>query len=118
MSKAHLVGAALLGAPLLLGVSACGSQIAGLKPVGGDTVYQVRVASIDVLLDANVVMKSVPSCEQEAVQVTCTGSTLDGVPITVTSPGSRADDMSVTVGDKTIYQGPVMEILNKHASAP
>lgn len=108
----------LLALPMVLAVSACGSQIAGLKPVSGDVTYKLRVAAIDVLTSQNVVMKVVPSCQQGETQVTCSGSTLAGEPITVTSPGARADTMSITVGDQEIFSGSIMTVLNEHASAP
>jgi hypothetical protein len=47
--------------------------------------------------------------------VTCHGSSLQGAPITVTSTSDDQAEMTVTVGDTTIYSGPVQDVIDAGA---
>lgn len=94
-------------------VSGC-SQVSALAPVGGDRVTGVRYAANDLLVDAGIEVLTAPVCVQATDKaVTCEGTTRDAQPIRVVS---RADDqarMTVTVGDRTLYDGDIQTVLEK-----
>ena len=98
--------------------TACGSQLEGLQPVGGDLAYGVRVAAIDVLLRAEVPMKVVPVCQEVDSQVTCSGTAMTDAPIVITTAGPNADTMTIAVDRKTVFVGSVAKILDDAVSAP
>ncbi len=114
------------------------SQIAQLKPVAGDAVTGVRIATNDVLLDAGVAIQVAPVCTFTETDYTCKGTTTDGQPIlaqasqvatdavppdlTLAAEESEegADDvvvLEVTVGDQQIFRGLVSEVLRQNARA-
>lgn len=133
--KRFLMAAAAVTA--VVATAGC-SQIAQLKPVAGDAVTGVRIATNDVLLNAGVAIQVAPVCTFVETDYTCTGSTTDGQPIvakasqvatdsvpadlTLDAEESEegADDvvvLEVTVGDQTIFRGLVSEVLRRNARA-
>ncbi|MBN9181731.1 hypothetical protein [Microbacterium sp.] len=103
---------ALLLAPLLAGCS----QVAAIAPVGGDHLAEVRYAAIDVLLDKGIDVLVAPDCTQAASgAVSCTGKTTDGTPLAATSPADDQTVVTVTVGDRTLYSGAIMTVLDDAA---
>lgn len=112
--RRHVLAVAA-GVVMAVTATGCASQLAGLAPVSGDDVYLVRVATIDVLLAQGVSMSIVPSCEQQAQAITCAGSTVDGRPITATSPGRKGETVTIMVGGDTAYSGSVMDVVTAAA---
>lgn len=103
---------ALLLAPLLAGCS----QVAAIAPVGGDHLAEVRYAAIDVLLDKGIEVLVAPDCTQAASgAVSCTGKTTDGASISVSSPAGDQTVFTLTVGDRTLYDGAIMTVLDDAA---
>jgi hypothetical protein len=97
-------------------LSGC-SQIEAIAPVGGDRLAEVRYAAIDVLLEADVDVLTAPVCELvDEVEVSCEGETLDGRTITARSPGDAPDDVTVAVGDDTLYDCPILDVLDRASS--
>lgn len=114
MRLRRAAGLLLLGPALLL-VAGC-SQVAAIAPVGGDHLAEVRYAAIDVLLDAEVDILTAPVCDQVASgEVSCTGETVDGSEITAVSPADDQTVVTVTVGDRELYSGSIMDVLNEAA---
>jgi hypothetical protein len=90
------------------------SQVAAIAPVGGSRLAEVRFAANDVLVVQGVEVRTAPVCAQASDDtITCAGDTLDGVAITVTSPGGSADDLEVVVGADTIFHGSLRDVLEK-----
>lgn len=106
----RLAGAAVL-AVLLTGCS----QVQALAPVGGNGLAEVRFAAIDVLLAAGVTVEVAPVCTAQPAAITCLGRAGGGDAITVSSPGSAARTMTVDVGDRRLYDGPVADVLDAAA---
>ncbi len=103
------------GAAALAAIAAC-SQTEALAPVGGDQLAEVRFASIDVLLAAGVEILTAPVCEAAGNgDVSCAGTTVTGDAITVVSLESNASNMTVKVGDRTVYAGSIAEVLDAHS---
>lgn len=99
----------------LLAVAGC-SQAAALAPVGGNRVTDVRFAAGDVLVRQHVELLVAPVCTMAADRaVTCTGTALDGRPITVVSPAADQASMQVSIGTETLYSGGVQEVLDESA---
>jgi hypothetical protein len=120
---------------LAAAVTGC-SQVAQLQPVAGDGVTSVRIATNDVLLNANVPVKMFPVCTYEGTNYTCNGSTEAGLPIVseaktyaaadlpsqYRTPDVKANDsevqqfivMQVKVGPKVLYDGPTTVVLRKN----
>lgn len=107
--------AAGVAATLALLLAGC-SQVAAIAPVGGDHLAEVRYAAIDVLLAEDVELLTAPDCAQAASgEVTCTGETLDGTQISVVSPADDQTVLTVTVGDRELYSGSIMKIIDEAA---
>ena len=96
-------------------LTACGSQIDGLAPVGGDDVTGLRNAAIDVLLERRLTVRDAPVCTDTGDGFTCVGSLTDGSAIVVVSPDPDATTMTVSVGGTPIYEGSVQEVLDRAA---
>lgn len=111
-SSIAVVGAALT----LAGVAGC-SQISALAPVGGDTITTLRIAADDVLLSNDVDILIAPKCKEDGAAYRCEGTTVDGQPITVTSPAGKPRTMTVTVGSTVLYDGDVSSVVEKAAEA-
>lgn len=111
-------GAALasLAAVTVLALSAC-SQVSALAPVGGDRQASVRFAAIDVLVEGQIAVLVAPTCTASGAAVSCTGSTVDGATISVTSTAEQPDLMTVTVGSATFYDGPIQDVIDRAARA-
>lgn len=113
--RAARATAAGVAATLALLLAGC-SQVAAIAPVGGDHLAEVRYAAIDVLLADDVELLTAPDCAQAASgEVTCTGETLDGAQITVVSPADDQTVLTVTVGDRELYSGSIMKIIDEAA---
>lgn len=94
-------------------VAGC-SQVEAIAPVGGDRLAEVRYAGIDVLVEEGVPILTAPVCtEATDATVTCVGETVDGDAIEVTSAGTSAGDVTVTVGGSTLYEGSLQSVLEK-----
>lgn len=88
------------------------SQVAAISPVGGTRLAEVRFATADVLVAEGVDILSGPDCTQAAdLTVTCEGETTGGDRITAESPGTDPTLLTVTVGDDTIYDGALLDVL-------
>ena len=97
---------ALLAAPLLMvGLVGC-SQLSALAPAN------------DVLLEKGVEILVAPECSESDSMFTCTGTTIDMEPITVTSSDAEATTMTVTVGGTVLYDGDVKSVIDRFAEAP
>ena len=109
-------GAAIaITAVLGLALAGC-SQIAAIAPVGGDHLAEVRYAAIDVLLASETDILTAPVCLQDTSgEVTCAGETTDGDDITVVSPAKDQTVVTVKVGDRELYSGSIMDVLNDAA---
>jgi hypothetical protein len=104
-----------VGGMLALLLAGC-SQVAAIAPVGGDHLAEVRYAAIDVLLAEDVELLTAPDCAQAASgEVTCTGQTLDGAQISVVSPADDQTVLTVSVGDRELYSGSIMKLIDEAA---
>ncbi|CAN5452210.1 hypothetical protein BH10ACT7_BH10ACT7_25110 [soil metagenome] len=103
---------AVLGVVLLVALAGC-SQIAAIAPVGGDRLAEVRFAANDILIAQGVDVLTAPVCaEAENGDVSCTGETLGGDTIEVSSTDADQNLMTVTVGAREIYSGTIEDALN------
>ncbi|MER5672938.1 hypothetical protein [Pseudonocardia alni] len=103
---------------VLLGclVSAGCSQIDAIAPVGGNRLAEVRFAAADLLVRDGIALLAGPACTTAADgSVGCTGRTVDGRPVTVAAPGTGPVRMTLRVGDTTVHDGPVQEVLDAAA---
>ena len=89
--------------------------MSALAPVGGDRQATVRLAAIDVLVEAQVAVLVAPTCTASGAAVSCTGSTTDGATVSVTSTAAQPDLMTVTIGSATIYDGPIQDVIDRAA---
>lgn len=96
-------------------LSGCASQIAALKPVSGDKIAGVRAAAIDVLIAQDFQILEAPQCAQDDVAITCTGLTMDKSVISVSSPLDPPGNFTVTVADKTVFEGSIADVLTQAA---
>lgn len=109
MRGAATKAAVALGAVLAL--SGC-SQISAIAPVGGDRVSEVRYAALDVLVQNDIAVLTVPTCEMaDDREVTCTGSTLEGGTIDVVSTADDQTVLTVTVDGETLFSGSIQSVL-------
>ena len=108
-----MASAALLA---VLALAGC-AQVSALAPVSGDAITTLRIAVDDVLLENDVRILIAPKCTTAAEATSGTGSTVDGDPITVTSPATKPQRMTVKVGDTVLYDGDVDAIVQKAAEA-
>lgn len=97
-------------------LSGC-SQVASLTPVSGGPLATVRNAVNDVLVSNNVAILVAPVCTETTQQFECTGSTSDGKPITATATLTTPYSMTVKVGDQSLYDGSVQDVLDQAAEA-
>lgn len=105
--------AVALAAVALLGGCA---HTSALLPVSPDERTKVRFAAIDVLANEGIDVKRAPACRLAAQNdISCSGLTADGQAIRVLSPGDDPAKITVTVGDATVYDGPLAEILERAA---
>lgn len=106
-----LVGVVAVGA-VVVAAGSVRSVYDGLAPVSGDRASNVRVATIDYLVGSDVPLLVVPDCLASAAgEVTCTGSTLDGVALTSRSPADEPDQVEIRVGEKVVYAGSIEDLL-------
>ncbi|GAA1871446.1 hypothetical protein GCM10009836_60330 [Pseudonocardia ailaonensis] len=89
------------------------SQAAAIAPVSGGREALVRFAGNDVLVAQQVAVLEAPVCAQAGEVVTCSGSTVDGQEIKVAAPAGDPATMTVTVGSRTLYDGPVQAVVDK-----
>lgn len=107
--------AAVLGLLMMPVLAGC-SQVAAIAPVGGSHLAEVRYAAIDVLLGAGTDVLTAPVCAQAASgEVSCAGETVDGDAIAVVSPADDRSVVTVTVGDRELYSGSIMDVLDDAA---
>ena len=104
-------------APLMaVAVLAGCSQIAAIAPVGGNHLTEVRFATIDVLQEQGIALQDVPTCTRgDDGSVACTGTTSTGDDIAASSPGSDPDRVTVTVTSKVVFDGSVIEVIDRAA---
>lgn len=103
----------LLAAPLMVGCS----QIDALQQVSGVPLSTVRIAANDVLVQKDVPIKTAPICTETESEFTCTGSTLKDEPIEVKVPNDETQVMTITVGGKQIFSGPVQDVVEQSGEA-
>lgn len=116
-----MIGRKVAGAALLAvaaGATSGCSQLAVLKPVAGDAVTSVNNATSDVLANEGVDVMTWPVCTFTDTSYTCTGATVDGQPIVGTANNDEAMILTVKVGDRTVFQGPVKSVIEKAGQAP
>ncbi|MBN9158157.1 hypothetical protein [Microbacterium sp.] len=91
------------------------SQAQALAPVGGDRLAAVRFGTLDALVEAEVEVRSAPTCEQKPDDtVSCTGTASDGREISAISRGT-SPDIEVVVGGETVYSGSLTDLLDRAA---
>ena len=109
---------ALALAALVLVLTGCGSQIAGLAPVGGGAMTSVKFAATNVLLENELGILDAPVCTQTGDVVSCVGSLTDGQPVVVRAEvATKPHTMTVTVGSTVVYDGDVQTVLDDAARA-
>lgn len=104
----------LLVVALLLLTTGC-SQAAALAPVGGGHLTEVRFAALDLLVQRGVAILVAPVCTDTADDISCRGTTVDGAVVLVRSPAADRTQVTVTVGDEMLYQGPIQDVLDSAA---
>jgi hypothetical protein len=106
--------ASLLTAALAVaGLCGC-AQIEALAPVGGDRATEIRFATIDVLLDADVHLLEAPTCiEAGDKAVHCTGTTVGDDEVSAVSTADDPAALIVTVGDEVLYRGTIDDVISK-----
>lgn len=107
-----------LALPIAVAALAGCSQVAVLEPVAGDGVTAVNNATSDVLSRERIDVMTWPVCDFANEVYTCTGDTLSGEPIVGTTSSTEPLELTVTVGDRTIYQGPVQAVLDEAGRVP
>lgn len=113
MKARRALPAALL---IVLALAGC-SQVSALAPVSGDAITTLRIAIDDVLLENDVKILIAPKCTSSGGDTSCAGSTIEGEAITVTSPATKPQTMTVKVGDTVLYNGDVASVVQKAAEA-
>lgn len=103
----------LLAAPVLMGCS----QIDGLQPVSGVPLSTVGIAANQVLVAKRIPIKTAPICTESTTEFTCTGATLKDEPIMVKVPNDQSQVMTITVGGKKIFTGPVQDVIEASGEA-
>lgn len=107
-------GTASLAAVALIASLAGCSQVAAIAPVGGARVSEVRYAALDILVAQEVDILEAPTCEMaDDRAVTCTGSTLDGDAIEVSSPADDQATLTISVGGDEVFTGTIQSVLEK-----
>lgn len=102
--------AAAGGVAMLAALAGC-SQITAIAPVGGDRLAEVRYAAIDVLLAKHVPIRVAPVCSASGATISCAGESLAGEPIAVISTAEDPANLSVLLGDTTIFTGSIADVL-------
>lgn len=106
----------LVAVPAALLVAACGnleSQVSTLQPVAGDAITELNIAAIDVLLREDVRVLVAPVCRYEAETYRCEGTTVGDDPIVVSAQGSSPESFAVTVGERTVYDGSIDDVIEQ-----
>jgi hypothetical protein len=104
------VAGALLAMALLAGCS----QEQALAPVAGDDITQLRIAVNDALAEAAVPVLVSPVCREEDGVTRCTGTTRSGGAIEAET-GPEDGTIVVKADGRTIYDGPIAEIVQRAA---
>ncbi|TXH39484.1 MAG: hypothetical protein E6Q90_16410 [Actinobacteria bacterium] len=89
------------------------SQVAVLKPVAGDALTSVSNATSDVLTSGGVEVMTWPVCSFADAVYTCRGQTVAGESILGTAPAATPLQLTVKVGERTLYQGPLQAVLDQ-----
>ena len=110
-----LRSAGTAAAAVLMTACAVTTQVDSLKPVAGDPITGLSIASSDVLLAQGVEMKVVPVCSFAGDDYTCKGSTMSDDKIIVRAQGSEPETMTITVGGERVFDGSIDEVLTKAA---
>ncbi|GAY09038.1 hypothetical protein [Pseudonocardia sp. N23] len=97
-----------------LALTAC-SQAAALAPVGGSREALVRFAGNDVLVSSGVAIRTAPVCITGADGVVCTGAAVGGDPIRMTGTPTDPLVLVVTVGGRTLHDGPAQDVVDSAA---
>lgn len=87
------------------------SQIAELQPVAGDKITSVQIATSDVLTSNNISMRVWPTCDIAGETYTCTGTTASGQTVTSSATGTPLA-IVVKLGNRTLYQGPLQDVID------
>ncbi|WP_368498457.1 hypothetical protein [Herbiconiux sp. A18JL235] len=111
---ARVAAAGAAGVLAVAALTGC-SQLAALAPVGGDQLAEVRFAAVDVLLENDVDVLEAPVCSLDGTAISCTGSTVGGGAIEVTSSTSLSAELTVLVGGDQLFSGPLQSVLDKAA---
>lgn len=113
MKRRQRIAALAAAAALMLTVAGC-SQIAAIAPVGGDHLAEVRFATNDLLVQAEVDLLTAPACTTEPDgAIMCEGETLAGEKITVESTAEDPGSLTVSVGTDVLYSGSIQKVLEK-----
>lgn len=99
---------------LAAGLAGC-SQVAALAPVGGDALSEVRFAAIDVLLQKGVAVGQAPDCVATAAAIECSGTTVEGAAINVSSQRGADATLEVSVGGTSLFSGRLQDVLDAAA---
>lgn len=108
----RLLGALVAAATLTL--AAC-SQVSALAPVGGNREALLRFAGNDVLVSSGVAIRTAPTCTTGQDDVVCTGEAVGGAPIRFSGAAGDPLVLVVTVGDRTLYDGPAQDVVDRAA---
>lgn len=108
----RLVGALVVAAACTL--TAC-SQVSALAPVGGNREALLRFAGNDVLVSQGVAIRTAPTCTTGQDDIVCTGEAVGGTPIRFSGPAGDPLVLVVTVGDRTLYNGPAQDVVDRGA---
>ncbi len=100
---------------ILVALTGCASQIAALKPVGGDALAGVRTATIDLVLAEGYEFLEAPVCTQSETEINCLGSTTENIEVISQSLLDGNKLVVVKLGTETIYQGSISDVLEKAA---
>lgn len=104
-----------------IALAGCGGAIPGIVVQGNMNPLYLTTAVTAVVTDAGFAMSTAPNCVQNENKTSyaCTGKTDNGQPITASVPyatqASTEAILYVKVGDKTLYNGPITDILLKNA---
>lgn len=100
------------GAVLILVLLLAGcSQVAAISPVGGSRLAEVRFATLDLLVQHAVDVRTAPICNADAKTITCVGDDAAGDAIAAESLASDTDRLTVKVGGATLYDGSLQSVL-------
>ncbi len=100
------------GAAAATALAGC-SQTAQLQPVAGDAVTAVNNAVSDVVFQAGVEVMTWPTCTFENSIYTCVGSTTNGQKISGVTGSTEPLSLTVTVGERKIYEGSVQAVIEQ-----